>query len=141
MTFKPRAILHGEGNPGGQQGHGGVITCVAPLLTDKMLTGSVDKTVRIWDLKTRTAVAKAFSFNQAVSCMAVSPDGHTLAVGTGKYRSKFETGELVLCALDNRQPPKSISQGITPVSMAFSPDGNTLAVCSLSAAVGRRPTR
>ena len=68
--------------------------------------------------------------------MAASPDGRTLAVGTGKYRSKFETGELVLCALDGRQPPKSISQGITPVSLAFSPDGNSLAVCSLSAAVG-----
>ena len=136
-TYKPRAVLRGEGNPAGQQGHGGVITCVAPLLTDKLLTGSVDKTVRVWDLKTRRAVAAAFSFNHAVSCMAVSPDGRTLAVGTGKYRSKFETGELVLCALDNRQPPKSISQGITPVSLAFSPDGNSLAVCSLSAAVGQ----
>jgi WD40 repeat protein len=135
-TYKPRAILRGEGNPGGQQGHGGVITCVAPLLTDKLLTGSVDKTVRIWDLKTRTAVATAYSFNQAVSCMAVSPDGRTLAVGTGKYRSKFETGELVLCALDNRQPQKTISKDITPVSLAFSPDGNSLAVCSLSPAVG-----
>ncbi len=58
-------------------------------------------------------------------------------MGTGKYRSKFETGELVICVLDNRQPPKSISQGITPVSLAFSPDGNSLAVCSLSAAVGQ----
>jgi WD40 repeat protein len=135
-TFKPRAILRGEGNPAGQQGHGGVITCVEPHLADKLLTGSVDKTVRIWDLKTRKAFATAFTMNQAVSCMAVSPDGHTLAVGTGKYRSRFETGELVLCALDNRQPPRSISQGITPVSMAFSPDGNSLAVCSLSAAVG-----
>ncbi len=136
-TYKLRAVLRGEGNPAGQQGHGGVITCVEPLLTDKLLTGSVDKTVRVWDLKTRRAVATAFPpFNHAVSCMAVSPDGRTLAVGTGKYRSKFETGELVLCALDNRQPPKSISQGITPVSLAFSPDGNSLAVCSLSAAVG-----
>ena len=136
-TYKPRAVLRGEGNPAGQQGHGGVITCVAPLLTDKLLTGSVDKTVRIWDLKTRAAVATAFSFKQAVSCMAVSPDGRSLAVGTGKYRSKFETGELVLCALDGRQQPKAISQGITPVSLAFSPDGNSLAVCSLSAAVGQ----
>ena len=136
-TYRPRAVLRGEGNPAGQQGHGGVITCVAPLLTDKLLTGSVDKTVRVWDLKTRKAVATAYNFNQAVSCMAVSPDGRTLAVGTGKYRSKFETGELVLCALDNRQSPKSISQGITPVSLAFSPDGNSLAVCSLSAAVGQ----
>lgn len=136
-TYKPRAVLRGEGNPAGQQGHGGVITCVAPLLTDKLLTGSVDKTVRVWDLKTRAAVAAAFSFNQAVTCMAVSPDGHTLAVGTGKYRSKFETGELVLCALDGRQAPRSISQGITPVSVAFSPDGNALAVCSLSAGVGQ----
>jgi len=141
-TYRPRAILRGEGNPGGQQGHGGVITCVAPWLSDKLLTGSVDKTVRIWDLKTRKAVAVAFPpFKQAVSCMAVSPDGHTLAVGTGKYRSKFETGELVLCPLDNRQSPKSISQGITPVSLAYSPDGNTLAVCSASPAVGPEAVR
>ncbi len=61
-TYKARAVLRGEGNPAGQQGHGGVITCVAPLLTDKLLTGSVDKTVRIWDLKTRRAVATAFHF-------------------------------------------------------------------------------
>jgi WD40 repeat protein len=135
VTFNPRAILHGEGNAAGQLGHGGVITCVAPLLSDKLLTGSVDKTVRIWDLKTRTAAAKAFNFNQAVSCMAVSPDGRWLAVGTGKYRSKFEAGELVICDLTNQQAPRSISQGITPVSLAYSPDGNALAVCSLSAAV------
>ncbi|MGO9109284.1 MAG: hypothetical protein ACLP9L_08635 [Thermoguttaceae bacterium] len=137
-TYKPRAVLRGEGNPGGHEGHGGVITCVAPLLTDKLLTGSVDKTVRVWDLKARKAVATAYAFKQAVSCMAVSPDGRTLAVGTGKYRdrSKLEPGELVLCALDDRQPQKSISQGITPVSLAFSPDSNALAVCSLSAAVG-----
>jgi WD40 repeat protein len=137
-TYKPRAVLRGEGNPAGQQGHGGVITCVAPFqLPDKMLTGSNDKTVRVWDLKTRQAVGLVATLNHAVSCMAVSPDGRTLAVGTGKYRSKFETGELVVCSLSNGQtPPKTISTGITPVSLAYSPDGNYLAVCSLSAAVG-----
>jgi len=142
-TYRSSTVLRGEGNPAGQQGHGGVITCVAPLLSDKLLTGSVDKTVRIWDLKTRRAVAVAFQpFKQAVSCMAVSPDGHTLAVGTGKYRSRFETGELLLCALDDsRQPPRSISQGIIPVSLAYSPDGNSLAICSLSATVGQEPAR
>ena len=136
-TYKPRAVLRGEGNPAGQQGHGGVITCVAPIaLPDKMLTGSVDKTVRIWDLKTRQAVGTIAAFNNAVSCMAVSPDGRTLAVGTGKYRSKFETGELVICDLTGKTLQKSITKGVTPTSMAFSPDGNYLAVCSLSAAVG-----
>jgi WD40 repeat protein len=135
-TYKPRAILRGEGNPAGQQGHGGVITCVLPLLNDKMLTGSVDKSVRVWDLTQKT-VGTVAPFKQAVSCMALSPDHHTLAVGTGKYRSKFETGELAICDLrDGKIPPKTISQGITPVSMAYSPDGNWLAVCSLSAAVG-----
>jgi WD40 repeat protein len=136
-TYKPRAVLRGEGNPAGQQGHGGVITCVAAMtLPDKMLTGSVDKTVRVWDLKNRQAVGTVAAFNQAASCMAVSPDGRTLAVGTGKYRSKFETGELAICDLTGKTPQRSITQGITPVSMAFSPDGNYLAVCSLSAAVG-----
>ena len=137
-TYKPRSVLRGEGNPAGQQGHGGVITCVAPLqLPDKMLTGSIDKTVRVWDLKSRQAVGTVATFNNAVSCMAVSPDGRSMAVGTGKYRSKFETGELAICDLSNgRNPPKSLSKGITPVSVAYSPDGNLLAVCSLSAAVG-----
>jgi WD40 repeat protein len=137
QTFKPRAILRGEGNPAGQQGHGGVITCVEPLLTDKLLTGSVDKTVRVWDLKARRAVATAFPFNQAVSCMAITRDFKTLAVGTGKYRSKFETGEIVMCDVTSHQAPYSISQGITPVSMDFSPDGNSLAVCSLSSGVAQ----
>jgi WD40 repeat protein len=136
-TFRPRAILRGEGNPAGQQGHGGVMTCVAPLLADKLFTGSVDKTVRVWDLKARKAVAVAYNLNQAVSCMALAPNGNLLAVGTGKYRSKFETGELVICDASNRQPPKSISQGITPVSLSFSPDSNLLAVCTLSKAVGQ----
>ncbi len=135
-TYKPRAILRGEGNPAGQQGHGGVITCVLPLLSDKMLTGSVDKTVRVWDLKTRQPAGTVATFAQAVSCMAVSPDGRTLAVGTGKYRSKFETGELAICDLTGKSPTKSITKGITPVSIAYSSDGNYLAVCSLSAAVG-----
>lgn len=136
-NYKPRAVLRGEGNPAGQQGHGGVITCVSPLLLpDKILTGSVDKTVRVWDLKTRQAVGTVASFNQAVTCMAVSPNGRTLAVGTGKYRSKFETGELAICDLTGKAPTRSITKGITPVSCSFSPDGNYLAVCSLSAAVG-----
>ncbi len=136
-TYKPRAVLRGEGNPAGQQGHGGVVTCVAPLLLpDKVLTGSVDKTVRVWDLKTRQAVGTVAAFNNAVSCMAVSPDGRTLAVGTGKYRSKFETGELAICDLTGRAQPRSITKGITPTSVAFSSDGRYLAVCSLSAAVG-----
>ncbi len=136
-SYKPRAVLRGEGNPAGQQGHGGVITCVAPMqLPDKMLTGSIDKTVRVWDLKTRQAVGTVATFNNAVSCMAVSPDGRTVAVGTGKYRSKFETGELAICDLTGKTQPRSISKGITPVSVDFSHDGNLLAVCSLSAAVG-----
>ena len=136
-TYKPRSVLRGEGNPAGQQGHGGVITCVAAMqLPDKMLTGSIDKTVRVWDLKSRQAVGTVATMNNAVSCMAVSPDGRTLAVGTGKYRSKFETGELAICDLTGKTPPKSLSKGITPVSVAYSPDGNLLAVCSLSAAVG-----
>ena len=102
-TYKPRAVLRGEGNPAGQQGHGGVITCVAPLLTDKLLTGSVDKTVRVWDLKTRKAVATAFHFNQAVSCMAVSPDGRTLGRGHGQVSQQVRNGRTG--ALRPGQPP------------------------------------
>jgi len=135
-TYKPQAILRGEGNPAGQQGHGGVITCVLPLLSDKMLTGSIDKSVRVWDLKTRQPAGTVATFSQAVSCMALAPDGRTLAVGTGKYRSKFETGELAICDLTGKSPTKSITKGVTPVSIAYSSDGNYMAVCSLSAAVG-----
>ena len=60
-----------------------------------------------------------------------------LGRGHGQVSQQVRNGRTGALRLDNRQPPKSISQGITPVSLAFSPDGNSLAVCSLSAAVGQ----
>ena len=122
------------------QGHGGVITCVAPLLLpDKLLTGSNDKTVRVWDLKTRQSGGTAFpSFNNAVSCMAVSPDGAHAGRRHGQVPQQVRDGRAgALRPHRTRQPPQSISQGRHADERGlFAATARYLAVCSLSAAVG-----
>ena len=62
----------------------------------RIVSGSVDRTVRVWDTSTWRTV-RAMSIPSAVVCAAVSPDGTRALVGSkdGKLRELIiETGEL-----------------------------------------------
>src|SRR5262249_44343329 len=73
--------------------------------------------------------------DQAVSAVAFSPDGRTLATGSGSYDSEKPGGRLRLWDVTNpgkpiRLAPVPDDQDVTAV--AFSPDGHTLATTSTS---------
>ena len=144
-TCRPRAVLRAEGNPAGADGHAGRVTCaVLPPIDGRLLTGSTDKTVKMWDLKTCKFQATALTLERPVASMAISPDGKRVAIGTGRYKTKFEPGELLLCRPESprgRSDAEVLFAGIVPTSLAFSPDGKTLAVCSMAVHPVKGPLR
>src|SRR6267154_488420 len=49
----------------------------------RMVTGSWDKTLRLWDLKDGTVLKKMKGHRHAVSSVAISPNGQLVASGDG----------------------------------------------------------
>jgi WD40 repeat protein len=87
-----------------------------------LATGSVDATVRLWDVATRRTTAVLEPRAGYVISVAFSPDGRTLATSGDTVRLwDIETGRVV-----------TILHGHTDLlhSIAFSPDGRTLATGS-----------
>ncbi|KIK34689.1 hypothetical protein CY34DRAFT_812772 [Suillus luteus UH-Slu-Lm8-n1] len=93
----------------------------------RMVTGSNDKTLRLWDLNTGTVLKKMAGHHNVVSRLAVSlGDGQLIASGDIKGRLiawHGETGEQL-----TPQIIKAHSNWIT--SLDFSPDGTVLATGS-----------
>ncbi|HZZ77807.1 MAG TPA: WD40 repeat domain-containing protein, partial [Gemmataceae bacterium] len=100
-------------------GHQDAITCVAwAPAGDFIASGSVDKTVRVWNAHTGRQI-QVLRCNDAVTAVAWSPDGMTLASSTvaDNYLWNVATGK-VSAALRGAQGPLH--------SLAFSADGQTL---------------
>ncbi|KAG2345951.1 WD40 repeat-like protein [Suillus weaverae] len=90
-----------------------------------MVTGSYDKTLRLWDLETGVVLKKMEGHTSEVRALAVSRDGQIIASGDEGGRLitwHGETGESLT------QPIKAHSEQIT--SLDFSPDGTVLATGS-----------
>ncbi|KAG0700212.1 hypothetical protein DFH29DRAFT_1056381 [Suillus ampliporus] len=91
----------------------------------RMVTGSFDKTLRLWDLKTGVVLKKMEGHRSEVRGMAVSRDGQMIASGDGIgdfIAWHGETGESLA------QTTKAHSHWIW--SLDFSPDGTMLATGS-----------
>jgi RNA polymerase sigma factor (sigma-70 family) len=94
-----------------------------------LATAGSDGTVKLWDFatgkeRTTLKLPKAAVNNVAFS-VAFSPDGKTLAVGTGGFRVP---GEVVLWDVASAKV-RTVLKGheLQVTSVAFSPDGKTLA--------------
>jgi WD40 repeat protein len=68
--------------------HGDRVVAVAALHGERMVTGSYDGMLRLWDLKTGVMLKKMEGHRSRVRALAVSPDGEWIASGD-------ESGELI----------------------------------------------
>ncbi|KAG2750670.1 hypothetical protein P692DRAFT_20831547, partial [Suillus brevipes Sb2] len=91
----------------------------------RMITGSFDKTLRLWDLETGVVLKKMEGHSSEVRALAVSRDGQMIVSGDAGGEIIVwhgETGELLTKRI------KAHSRGI--YSVDFSPDGTVLATGS-----------
>ncbi|KAG2743684.1 hypothetical protein P692DRAFT_20838379 [Suillus brevipes Sb2] len=107
-------------------GHEDTVQAVA-VFPDRrrMVTGSKDKTLRLWDLETGVVLKKMEGHHNEVSALVVSRDGQIIASGDdgGELIAWHgETGESLT------KPMKAHSYRINSVD--FCPDGRMLAICS-----------
>lgn len=134
-TYRLRGLLQAEGYLAGQNGHAGEVTCASVTASGKrLITAGVDKTLRIWDMKTGQHQNVIFTAKQPISCLAMSPVAKKSVVGTGRAKPDFQPGEIVLCqSVAGESTPRAqvLAQDIAPTSMTFTPDGNSLAVCGV----------
>ncbi len=115
------------------QGHTGTVQSVAFSPDGKLVvTGSEDKTARIWEAATGKEVAKLRGHSDLVHDAAFSPDGRLVVTASGDGRARLwqaSTGKLVTEIRVHRK----IILGMgwqSVLSVAFSPDGQRLATAS-----------
>ena len=106
-------------------GHTEVVTSVALSRDGKMLvSGSFDKTVKLWKVNTGQLITTVTGHSREVNCVAFSQDGKLFASGSGDKTIKVwevSSGRLI-CALGG--PFSGHSEAVK--TLAFSPDGQIL---------------
>lgn len=105
------------------RGHSGPVTSVAFGGTGSVLaSGSVDETVRVWDVAGR-AVARVFPVSHGVTSVAFSADGSVLAAGCG---AEGKGGGVYVWRRADGTELLHLSTG--PARIALSPAGTLLAI-------------
>ena len=108
------------------RGHIGPVTAVAFSSDGKrVVTGSLDKTAKIWDVATGKAVATLKGHTGGINTVAFSPDNKRVVTASADNSAKLwdtTTGELQVTFTGHAFVKRSYSlDGIS--SVAFSPDG------------------
>lgn len=95
----------------------------------KIATGGLDRSVRVWEVKSGRELFALIGHSQIVKSVSISPDGKLLASGGGEgYR---EAGELKIWDLSSRNELIGLAAHNKPIRVvAFSPDGKLLATGS-----------
>src|SRR5262249_44789948 len=83
------------------------------------------KEVKLWDVGTGRELATLSGHAEGIRCLAVSPDGKTLATGTGDEARTVRLWDWA--AAKEIVPPNEIKLADAVLALAFSPNGQTLA--------------
>jgi WD40 repeat protein len=112
-----------QASPVALEGHTDRVDAVCWLSGGRLVTGSSDKTIRIWNVAERKVEQTLEGHAEAVFAVAAHPEGKLIAAG-GKDR------QVKLWDLSSSDPPKDVANHSKAVySVAFSPDGKWLASC------------
>lgn len=69
-------------------GHRGSVTCLDSFDVNTIVSGSEDKTIRIWDVRTRKCVQGIMSFSHAINSISII--GNTLYASAGNVIRAFD---------------------------------------------------
>ncbi|PVF91181.1 WD40 repeat-like protein, partial [Serendipita vermifera] len=108
-------------------GHKGEVTCVVFSPDgDYIISGSDDRTIRLWNADTGKMMAGPFHGHAScVTSVSFSPDGHHIASGSSDKTIrvwKVETGEMTAGPFEGHTDQV--------ISVSFSPDGNSIVSAS-----------
>lgn len=108
-------------------GHTATVRALTYTRDGRLVSGSDDATIRIWDPR---ATAPMITTETTLSALAISPDGHRLASGAGDGRVQMWDP-----ADGHRLAPVPAGHGKEVGKVAFSPDGRRIASASFDGTV------
>ncbi len=116
-------------------GHSGSIhTLHVSLITGRLLSGSQDRTLRIWDIETGAMLAEPIVEGGHVSSVTWSSDGRHIASGSGGQVNIYDSTEIMLkVPWDASATPVIVDSPLSAVVM--SSDGRWIAAGSTNGVV------